>query len=45
MVRYECRMNREQSFIESNEKPEGSRGENTVISKQVSYARYFLSGE
>jgi len=28
-----------------NEKPEGSRYENTTITKQISYALYFQSGE
>lgn len=45
MVGYECRMNREYCFIGPNEEPEGSRGVNTVITKQISYARYFRSAE
>jgi len=44
-VGYECRINREHFSIGSNEEPEGSRDENTVITKQISDAPYFQSGE
>jgi len=45
MVGYECRMNREYCCIGPDEEPEGSRGGNTVITKQISYARYFQCEE
>ncbi len=41
MMSYECRMNREHCSIGLNEKLEGSRDENIVITKQINYVRYF----